>query len=69
VLPLASIADQFLGSAGGIAAAMAVGIFIGQARPSLDGEGDAAVRRGAAEGGIAALCIVLLVLVLSSAVG
>jgi hypothetical protein len=66
VLPLASIFSQILNGFGGTAAVMAVGIFIGQAKPSLAGEGDDAVRRGATVGGLSGLGFVLYVLVLSA---
>jgi uncharacterized membrane protein YdcZ (DUF606 family) len=67
VLAHASIASEFVGFAGGAAAVIAIGVFIGQAPPSLTGAEDRVVRRWATLGGIASLCFVLGVVVLSSA--
>jgi hypothetical protein len=63
VLPLASsLFVQSATGAGGFAAMIAVGAFIGQIGPAIKEEPDAALRRNAVIGGLSGLAIGLVIL-------
>jgi hypothetical protein len=67
VLPIASsLFLQFATGAGGFAAAIAVGAFIGQLRPALREESDSKVRRGAVRGGLGGMGLGAIVIFLSA---
>lgn len=67
MLALASFTD-FATGAGGIAATVAVGAFVGQIYPGLSEAPDARVRRDAVIGGIAGLIVAAGWIVLSAGV-
>jgi hypothetical protein len=59
VLPVAYLSSELVSSVGGIAAAMAIGVFLEQARPSsVDGE-DRVRRRNTAVGGLIGMVVMI----------
>jgi hypothetical protein len=69
VLIVGSIASQFAGALGLIAAAIAVFGFLGHAKPALARADDADLRFATVVGGLAGLIVSFFVMVLSELIG
>jgi hypothetical protein len=64
VLPVAFTASELVSYVGGIAAAMAIGAFVGQARPRSIGASDEVRRRNTAMGGFSGIAVMIGLIVL-----
>jgi hypothetical protein len=65
VLPVVFVGSELVSFVGGIAAAMAIGAFIGQARPSSIRASDEERRRDTARGGLNGIVVMIGLILLS----
>jgi hypothetical protein len=65
VLPVAFVSSEFISSVGGVAAAMAIGAFLGQAQPRSIKGSDEVRRRNTAFGGLIGIVVMIGFILLS----
>jgi hypothetical protein len=66
VLPVALATSEIISAAGGLAAAMALGVFLGQARPSSIKGSDEVRRLNSAVGGSIGIAVMIVLILFSN---